>query len=272
MLAHQSNYNKCRKQPIQYIVVHYTANNGDRAQGNGNYFSQPNRNASAHYFVDENEIVQSVKDNDTAWHCGAKSYKHPKCRNDNSIGVEMCSEKDDKGRYYINEQTQNTAIKLIRVIMKKYNIPIRNVIRHYDVTGKMCPEPFVRNKVQWLDFKQKLIEIENSEKEGNEMLYNKIDNVPKWAKPTIQKMVHLGALQGNEKGELMLTEAMLRIFVKIDRMINYSIKDIPDWAKPTVQKLIDKGALKGDEKGELLLTGTMLRLFVIHDRMGIYDK
>ena len=272
MLAHQSNYNKGRKQPIQYIVVHYTANNGDRAQGNGNYFSQPNRNASAHYFVDENEIVQSVKDTDTAWHCGAKSYKHPKCRNDNSIGVEMCSEKDDKGQYYINQATQNTAIKLIRVIMKKYNIPLENVLRHYDVTGKMCPEPFVRNEVQWLNFKKKLSE---EKKEGIEMLYNKIEDVPKWAKPTIQKMVHLGALQGNEKGELTLTEAMLRIFVVIDRMINYSVKDIkdmPDWAKPTVQKLIDKGALKGNEKGELLLTETMLRLFLIHDNMGLYDR
>ena len=215
MLAHQSNYNRCRNQPIQYIVVHYTANNGDRAQGNGNYFSQPNRNASAHYFVDENEIVQSVKDNDTAWHCGAKSYKHPKCRNDNSIGVEMCSEKDDKGQYYINEQTQNTAIKLIKVLMEKYNIPIENVVRHYDVTGKMCPEPFVRNGVQWLDFKNKLSE---EKKEGIEMLYNKIEDVPKWAKPTIKKLIDKGAFVGNEKGELMLTYDMLRMYVSHDNI------------------------------------------------------
>lgn len=66
MLAHQSNYNKGRKSSIQYIVVHYTANNGDRAESNGNYFAQPNRNASAHYFVDESNVVQSVKDTDTA--------------------------------------------------------------------------------------------------------------------------------------------------------------------------------------------------------------
>ena len=216
MLAHQSNYNKGRNQSIQYIVVHYTANNGDRAQGNGNYFSQPNRNASAHYFVDENEIVQSVKDNDTAWHCGAKSYKHPKCRNDNSIGVEMCSEKDDKGQYYINEQTQNTAIKLIKVLMEKYNIPIENVLRHYDVTGKMCPEPFVRNQIQWLDFKNKLSE---EKKEGTEMIYNYIDeNMPDWAKPTVQKLIDKGALKGDEKGELLLTGTMLRLFVIHDRM------------------------------------------------------
>lgn len=215
ILAHQSNYNKGRKQPIQFIVVHYTANNGDRAEGNGNYFAQPNRNASAHYFVDESNIVQSVKDTDTAWHCGAKSYKHPKCRNDNSIGVEMCSEKDQNGQYYINQETQNTAIVLIKILMAKYSIPIENVIRHYDVTGKTCPEPFVRNQVQWLDFKKKLSEKKRG---GAEMLYNKIEDVPDWAKPTMKKFVDKGALQGNEKGELMLTDIMLRIFVANDRM------------------------------------------------------
>lgn len=215
ILAHQSNYNKSRKQPIQYIVVHYTANNGDRAQGNGNYFAQANRNASAHYFVDENEVVQSVKDTDTAWHCGAKSYKHLKCRNDNSIGVEMCSEKDSNGQYYINEQTQNTAIELIKVLMKKYNIPLESVLRHYDVTGKICPEPFVRNQVHWLDFKKKLSE---EKKEGIEMLYNKIEDVPKWAKPTIKKLIDKGAFVGNEKGELMLTYDMLRMYVSHDNI------------------------------------------------------
>ncbi len=214
--AHTSNYTKGRKQPIKYIVVHYTANDGDTARNNGNYFSQPNRNASAHYFVDENEIIQSVEDTDTAWHCGAKSYKHPKCRNDNSVGIEMCSEKDDKGQYYINQATQNRTIRLIKVLMGKYNIPVENILRHYDVTGKICPEPFVRNQVQWLDFKKML----NEQKEGGaDMIYNYMDeNMPDWAKPTIQKLIDKGALKGNEKGELMLTDVMLRIFVANDRM------------------------------------------------------
>ena len=73
ILADKSNYTKKENRNIEYIVVHYTANDGDKAQGNGYYFAQPNRNASAHYFVDENEIVRSVKDKDIAWHCGAKN-------------------------------------------------------------------------------------------------------------------------------------------------------------------------------------------------------
>ncbi len=214
--AHISNYTKGRKQNIKYIVVHYTANDGDTARNNGNYFSQPNRNASAHYFVDENEIIQSVKDTDTAWHCGAKSYKHELCRNDNSIGIEMCSKKNQDGQYYINQATQNRTIKLIKVLMKQYNISIENVLRHYDVTGKLCPEPFVKNQVQWLDFKKILSE----KKEGDtDMIYNYMDNnMPDGAKPTVQKLIDKGALKGNEKGELLLTDVMLRIFVIHDRM------------------------------------------------------
>ena len=216
MLAHESNFTKSRKQDIKYIVVHYTANNGDTATNNGKYFSQANRNASAHYFVDENEVVQSVLDENTAWHCGAKTYKHDKCRNDNSIGVEMCSEKDQNGQYYINQATQNKAIEVVKWLMKKYSVPLENVLRHYDVTGKLCPEPFVRNQVQWLDFKGKL--TENITEEEKEMLYNKIEDMPEWAKPTIQKLVKKGALVGNEKGELTLTDIMLRVFVAHDRM------------------------------------------------------
>ena len=100
--------------------------------------------------------------------------------------------------------------------MGKYNIPVENVLRHYDVTGKLCPEPFVRNQVQWLDFKKML----NEQKEGGaDMIYNYMDeNMPDWAKPTIQKLIDKGALKGNEKGELMLTDVMLRIFVANDRM------------------------------------------------------
>ena len=159
LIAHSSNFTKGRKQKIQFIVVHYTANNGDLAKSNCSYFKSPNRNASAHYFVDEKEIWQSVEDNNTAWHCGTSGrYYHNKCRNDNAIGIELCSEKDSKGNYYFNKETINNAIELTKMLMKKYNIPIENVIRHYDVTRKVCPAPFVNNNVAWNNFKNSLKE------------------------------------------------------------------------------------------------------------------
>ena len=44
------------------------------------------------------------------------------------------------------------------MLMKKYNIPIENVVRHYDITRKICPAPFVNNITNWQNFKNKLEE------------------------------------------------------------------------------------------------------------------
>ena len=158
--CHRSNYTAGRGgNHIRYIVIHFTANNGDTAQNNCTYFGGASRGASAHYFVGDDGIYQSVKDNDRAWHCGGTTkYKHPHCRNMNSIGIEMCSRKDQNGQYYIKDNIISDTVELTRFLMDKYNIPIENVIRHYDVWSKQCPEPFVRNTKLWTDFKSRLIE------------------------------------------------------------------------------------------------------------------
>lgn len=54
--------------------------------------------------------------------------------------------------------------------------------------------------------------------EETEVIYNYMDNnMPTWAKPTIQKLMDKGLLKGNEKGELGLNDTMLKIFVVNDR-------------------------------------------------------
>lgn len=145
---------------IRYIVLHYTANNGDTAQNNADYFAGANRRASAHYFVDENEVVQSVRDTDAAWHCGGsiESDHHPLrgiCTNRNSLGVEMCSD-IVSGKYTITQQTVDRTVELVRWLMDKYGIDVDHVVRHYDVTGKDCPEPWVRDESLWRKFKARL--------------------------------------------------------------------------------------------------------------------
>ena len=141
---------------IKYIVVHYVGATGG-AEENCKYFKSVYRGASAHYFIGhKGEVWQSVEDADTAWHCGALKYKHSGCRNSNSIGIELCCKKDKGGNWYFEDATVNSAIELVRELMKKYNIPKENVLRHYDITGKVCPEPFVRNAAAWDAFKNKL--------------------------------------------------------------------------------------------------------------------
>lgn len=175
-IADKSNYTKGRNLSVKYLVIHFTANNGDTAKGNCNYFQGKNRNASAHYFVDENEIYQSVKDTDTAWHCGAKKYYHTYCRNNNSIGIELCSRKDSCGKYYFKDETVSNAVLLVKQLMKKYNITINNIVRHYDVTHKICPAPFVEYTKDWESFKNRLAENspDNKNIKGDKELTEKI--------------------------------------------------------------------------------------------------
>ena len=113
-----SNYRAGRTQPVRYIVMHYTANNGDTARNNCDYYHRVGGlQASAHYFVDEHGAMQSVREGDTAWHCGAEAgrrYWHPECRNANSIGIEMCSRKRADGSYYILPETVANAAALAR--------------------------------------------------------------------------------------------------------------------------------------------------------------
>lgn len=144
-LAHRSNYGGKRTQKIEWIVVHYTANDGDSDEANGRYFQQPlNPVASAHYFVDDDSITQSVPDDYVAYHCGARTYKHPYCRNANSIGVELCDAKRD-GRVMATDKTIQNAAELVYSLCKQYGIPYDHIIRHYDVTGKKCPAYWVGN-------------------------------------------------------------------------------------------------------------------------------
>lgn len=151
--ANSQNFRVGRTQKVKYIVIHYTANNGDTAEGNAHYFQNNIVKASAHFFADENGTIQSVSEDDTAYHVGANKYVHPTCRNANSIGIEMCSRKDNKGKYYIEDETIKNAINTTKYLMKKYNVPLANILRHYDVTGKICPAPFVKDPTQWHNFK-----------------------------------------------------------------------------------------------------------------------
>lgn len=137
------------KTQIKWLVIHYVGA-VSTAKNNANYFYSTYRGASAHFFVDENEIWQVVEENDTAWHCGASKY-YSDCRNSNSIGIEMCVKND--GQWYFEKETVQNTIELVKYLCEKYNIDRNHVIRHYDVTHKVCPEPYVRNENAWESFK-----------------------------------------------------------------------------------------------------------------------
>jgi len=117
--AHSGNYRRAArgKEDIRYLVIHFTANDGDTAKNNADYFARAEISTSAHYFVDENEVWQSVRDADIAWHCGTRGvYFHPYCRNANSIGIELCSRKNGE-KFYFMPETVRRAQALTRELM-----------------------------------------------------------------------------------------------------------------------------------------------------------
>lgn len=193
--AHLGNYQKGRTQPIEYIVVHYTANKGDTAQNNLDYFARTKTGTSAHYFVDENEVCQSVQDTDVAWHCGSKNPRHPYCRNANSIGIEMCNSVGG-----VPEAVRARTAAFVRQKMKEYGIDSSHVLRHYDVTGKRCPAPWVDNPAEWMEFKKMLEEDDDMSYEQFEQYMNRYlternaKPADDWAKPYIQDAIDAGAM------------------------------------------------------------------------------
>jgi len=169
------------KRKIEYIVLHYTAGTSSKAgsaKAIATYFGRPTAKASADFIVDDKDIVQYNKNIEGryCWAVGGSKYKtkpnslsakfYNICKNNNSISIEMCSNKkntkslsasDDD--WYLTKATINNAVLLTKYLMKKYNIPASHVITHNMVTGKLCPQPWVKNEKAlqgWYDFLQAL--------------------------------------------------------------------------------------------------------------------
>ena len=232
-LSNSGNYQKGRSQAIQYIVIHYTSNKGDTAKNNADYFAREVTKTSAHYFVDENSVWQSVLDTDTAWHCGAKTYKHKYCRNANSLGIEICMN-DKDGNIRLNSIVN--AIKLTKMLMEKYNISIDNIIRHYDVTGKDCPRPMIENEDLWSSFKQSLLQEENLMQ-----IYKWLKDMPDWSQDTFNRMFKVGVISTDKDGAMSVQESSIQPMIWLDRLVCGQIEKLPDLIRllPELVKLLE---------------------------------
>lgn len=232
-IARQDNYTiKARNlSDIRYIVIHYTGNQGDTAKNNVDYFAREHTGTSANYFVDENEVWQSVPDNHAAWHCGTKNkYYHKTCRNNNSIGIEITM-LDRQGK--LRQKSIDRAAQLTRELMNHYNIPIENVVRHYDVTQKCCPEPFVRNPKLWNDFKDSLVSNKEPEKEEEEemKIYTSVKEMPTWAQETFTRLVNAGIIAKDAKGNISVYESSIQPTIYLDRACGGKLEKLKNYIK-----------------------------------------
>lgn len=158
--AHSGNFNPSVRSldSIKYIVIHYTGNIGDTAKNNVDYFAGTVTQTSAHYFINDTTIYQSVPDNHAAYAVGLGARTEPyfrwptmwkKITNSNSISLELCGSKNSREA---TDETKMTAARLTVALLRRYNLTPSCVYRHYDVTGKSCPAWAVEDGTKWLDF------------------------------------------------------------------------------------------------------------------------
>lgn len=255
---------KCNFEPrtnrkIEYIVIHYTAGlSSEKGSALGcakNTFGNPKTGASAHYIVDDFDIVQAVEDKNKAWHCGTKGkYYHPYCRNENSIGIEISSNyrggipkgktykdlKSSDTNWYLTDSAVELTAELTADLMKKYNLGIERVIRHYDVSHKDCPSPMVdtnKNGIEnWEKFKKLVLKYYNGITTNNSdniyidasikdkggvqpVIYHTLEEVPEWAKRQVKWFIDNGYLQGTGQCDLNISNDFLRTLVILYRLI-----------------------------------------------------
>ena len=128
---------------IDGIVVHYTANPGTTAKQNRNYFAGladgSGTSASSHFIIDtDGTILQCVPMSEIAYASND--------RNRDTLSIECCHE-DESGKF--TKETYQSLVKLTAWLCDTYGLETDQVIRHYDVTGKLCPKYYVEHEDKW---------------------------------------------------------------------------------------------------------------------------
>lgn len=142
------SYNRQRRtSKVSYILVHYVGA-GTSAAGSANancrYFAGGNRNASAHYFIDDASIWEYADPEQWAtWHCGDGKGKYG-ITNQNSIGIEVCN----NGGAFTDAEIDRLTW-LVQKLMAQFGVDADHVKRHYDASRKMCPLYYVQNPSEW---------------------------------------------------------------------------------------------------------------------------
>ena len=153
---------------LRGVVIHWTGNPSVDAKAHVRYFNQlsqqkPNddvadRYASAHYFIGtKGNVEQLIPEDEIAYHAGGKEYiqetlDHFNCTWPNAflIGLELCHN-DWSGKF--TDETIDVAQRLTRRILDEHNLDVKDVVRHFDVTGKMCPKWYCEDEDAWIDFR-----------------------------------------------------------------------------------------------------------------------
>ena len=135
---------------IDGVVVHYVGNPGTSAAANRSFFANlavtHETYASAHFVVGlEGEVIQCVPLSEVAY-CSSQA-------NDHTVSIEVCHA-DETGEF--SAETMASLLRLTAWLCEEFDLAPADVIRHYDVTGKICPKYYVDHPEAWEDFRSAL--------------------------------------------------------------------------------------------------------------------
>ena len=136
---------------INGIVVHYTATPGTTAQQNRNYFNnlakqngESATSVSSHFIIGlDGEIIQCIPLSEISYASND--------RNGDTVSIECCHP-DSSGKF--TDATYQSLVRLSAWLESQLDLRERSIIRHYDVTGKLCPLYYVENESEWNQFKE----------------------------------------------------------------------------------------------------------------------
>ena len=196
---------------IDYIVIHYTAMDGDFDESNANYFHNnalPSP-ASAHAFVDDDSITISVDADRVAYAVGGSKWAdcdttgggtlYKRCTNYNSYSIEMC-DTIRNGVHDVSAKTRENAMHFVVAKMLEFNVSIDHVVRHFDVNGKYCPGIkgwYGPESTEWYKFKEDIMPILGKEIYESLQKYLITQEAPKDIAAKIEEAKKLGLTDGN---------------------------------------------------------------------------
>ena len=131
---------------VNGVVVHYTGNPGTTAAQNRSYFANlavtHETYASSQFLIDlDGTVIQCVPVNEVAY-CSSQ-------RNNDTLSIEVCHP-DETGAF--TDASLAALTDLVQWACDTYDLERDQVLRHYDVTGKICPKYFVDHPDAWEDF------------------------------------------------------------------------------------------------------------------------
>lgn len=262
-----------------------------------NQYQPGGQSVCVHGFIQrDGTYYQTLPYNLRAWHCGGSA-------NGTHIGIEMTEpasivytggaswrDLDPAATEAHVRGTYAAAVELFAQLCEQYALdPLEDgvIISHAEGAARGIASAHADPTHLWRAFGMTMdgfradvaaamaAKNTDEESEDNMVRYDRIDDVPGWARGTVKEMMDAGLIAGTGGGRLGLSDDMLRTLyimwrmrdMRYGRIVDGKVTDVPAWAQNGVQKLVDDGVLAGVGGGKLDLSMDMLRTLAVCQRM-----